>query len=109
MFLRIFAKANDITTSVNVCEELLKPISEYIYNKKYITNERYWKIDTIFRAEIELDLIETISSNILKKFYLSISDNWLELGCPVDNILTSNTMPKCNFKNNKVIMVNIYF
>lgn len=109
MLFRVFTVADSLDESENICEKLLDRLKKYINKKKYISNQRYWKIDNIFMVEINLKLCKKIPQSVLDEFILSISDKWKTYGNPVNEILISNTIEECNLKNKKIIMLNVFF
>ncbi len=109
MFLNMFIVADNVIMSKKICEELINKLGEYIDKKNYLSNIPYWKIEGVYNIKLELKFNKKISAEILNEFYVSIADKWIAYGNPEDEILFSNNIDGCNFKNNKIIMINVIY
>lgn len=108
MFLRIFTIANDVETSEKICEELLSKLNKYIEKKTYLSNKPYWKMEGVYSVEVKLKLRKKMPNVFLNEFYCSIANKWISYGSPENEVLFSNNIDGCNFKNDNILMLNIF-
>lgn len=109
MFIRAYIYSCSSLESKNTFEELIKSINEKIKIKKFIKNELYWKDDSMYVVEVEIEFYEKLDEKNLKYFLNNISNKWLTFGNPIDEFLTSETMENCKILINNISMINVFY
>lgn len=93
-----FFKLDNKKARLIIEDDLNIALSDSTYTIDYV--KEYWKIDGAFEAKI------TASINDLKRIKEYFATEWIEIGNPIEEYLTSNTMEDSGIKNG-YLMINI--
>lgn len=107
MFMRFFVYAENDNIALDIYEDCLKYIANYIIKRYELKVEPYWKFTDMYVIE------ESIKVNIKRdkyhSFLQSISDSWIPFGYPDVNELLASETGSGKYMKNKLSMVNLFF
>lgn len=107
MFMRFFLYAENDNAALDIYEDCVKHIANYIIERYGLKVEPYWKFSDMYVIE------ETIKVNIeedkYQSFLKSISDSWTHFGYPKTNELLASETGSGKYMKNKLSMVNLFF
>ena len=109
MFIRIFTYFQDEYKIKMMINEIINKQIDNINKVEYITIEPYWKIEGVYKVEVEVDLESELTEQVREKFLYSISDKWTYFGKPIEEALASETTEGCNYIKDGINMINIIF
>lgn len=109
MFIRLFTYSTNEEEYKKILNEIINKEIQFIDKIEYVTFEPYWKLDDIYKVEVNLNLKEKLSEERIKKIFDSISDKWMYFGDPIEEALASETMEGCNYIKDGVNMIDIFF
>ena len=104
MLIRFFIESTDKEIAIRLVNKGLYDAQEYIKGKKIKNVMPYWKEKNIFIVEADLE----INSNLMQDFLSVFSDNWMEIGYPVDELLASRNNKNCVYMKEGFILINIF-
>lgn len=100
MIITLFYNSiNETEAKASIVPDIEKAISGAPYKIDYI--KEYWKNDGAYEAKIE------VSNNNLKSVQDFFAVDWIEIGNPVEEYITSNTMKDSGIKDG-YLMINIF-
>lgn len=103
MFIKFFVEGKEENEALQLIENALKEI-ENIDKKEIKEIVPYWKEENTYIVEVIIEL----QQNTLHKFLEHFSDEWLEIGCPVDELLASKTSQGCSYMKKGFAFINIF-
>lgn len=109
MFIRLFTHSTSEEESKKILNEIITNELDYIDKIEYVTIEPYWKVESIYKIEVNVNLKEIFNEERMKSFLNSISDKWIFFGKPIEEALASETTEGCNYIKDGVNMINIFF
>lgn len=104
MFIKFFVGAVDENEAKKIVEDSLEEIEEIINKKIFKSLTSYWKMKDTYVVEMKIKLFPKALNNFLE-FY---SDKWLELGCPVNELVASKNSQESVYMKQGFILINIF-
>ena len=100
--MKFFVSSSSIENAKSKVTESLSGICGISYT--YINVEKYWKIENVYIAEIDIASLFNKIDVLLDNY----SDNWLTFGNPVDEYLASDHNAKARYMRKDFLMVQLF-
>lgn len=91
MFIRIHSNSSEQDHALQVYSKILDVLGSNIVSERVKKVERYWKIDTIFITEAEIELSVNFTKDNQHKFLKELSQNWhIDEDDPLEGLTSKN-------------------
>ncbi|MBQ4523076.1 MAG: hypothetical protein IJA10_09025 [Lachnospiraceae bacterium] len=104
MKINFFVEAQVEKEAIRLVQDGLYSMEEIIVSKEEQKVAPYWKMENVYIVEMTVEL----SQNTLQFFLESFSDDWLEIGNPVEELLASKTNQGCKYMKEGFVLINIF-
>lgn len=104
MFIKFFVEAKENAEALELVSDSLKEMGENINKQEVISVNSYWKMEDTYIVEMVIELKEDALCSFLDLY----SDEWLEFGKPVDELLASENNQGCMYMRSGFMIVNIF-
>lgn len=107
MFMRFFLYAENDNAALDIYEDCVKHIANYIIERYGLKVEPYWKFSDMYVIEESIKV--SIKEDKYQSFLQSISDSWIPFGYPEVNELLASETGSGKYMRDKLSMVNLFF
>ena len=107
MFMRLFLYAENDLYALDIYEDCVKHIADYIVERDGLKVEPYWKFSDMYVIEESFKV--NIDGDKYQIFLKSISDSWIQFGYPEVNELLASETGSGEYMKDKLSMVNLFF